>query len=273
MWAGMSVCAGQQARAPSSAPTLIESLSHLGSQGIKQQVIGPLQDDEALFLFALVRTSHVSRVLEIGGLLGDSARNFLRALRSKEGGKMFTIDVNRVRRQDRPDRHIVIRKDANDFEAADIGHQPIDLLFLDCHNYQASVALVRRTLAGGLLSPSGYIVLHDTGLHARKVLRSSLPWLDRNASTSGSRLHWIHQPVERQLATWIERQYGWQRISFHDDDRKPFRHGLTVMQRAVNLGVPASAHVENHTHYFGAALSDPAKTRGRVTAHNYADPG
>ena len=45
----------------------------------------------------------------------------------------------------------------------------------------------------------------------------------------------MHQPVERQLAEWLQSE--WQRISFHDDRRVPFRHGLTIMQRRVDLSV------------------------------------
>lgn len=214
------------------APTLhgeynvIDALTRLGigKQGEAQRVIGPLQDDEALVLFSLACVSHVRRVLEVGGLLGDSARTFLAALQRKEGARMYTIDVNRVRVQDRV-RHVVLRKDANQFTAADIGNEPVDLLFLDCHNYLVQQRLVQKVLSEGLLHPSGYIVLHDTGLHPKSHVRGSLPW--PNASSQ----HWIHQPVERLLATWIAGAFpGWNRISFHDDDRRPFRHGLTVMQ-------------------------------------------
>jgi len=55
-------------------------LAHIGWQGRKQDVVGPLQDDEALLMFALSRALGVNRVLEIGSLNGDSARNFLSAV-------------------------------------------------------------------------------------------------------------------------------------------------------------------------------------------------
>ncbi len=44
-----------------------------------------MQDDEALFLYSLVRSLRLSRVLEIGGLSGYSARNFLRAMEPTQG--------------------------------------------------------------------------------------------------------------------------------------------------------------------------------------------
>jgi len=55
-------------------------LAHIGWQGRKQDVVGPLQDDEALLMFALSRALGVNRVLEIGSLNGASARNFLSAV-------------------------------------------------------------------------------------------------------------------------------------------------------------------------------------------------
>jgi predicted O-methyltransferase YrrM len=42
--------------------------------------MGLIQDDEALFLFGLIRVVRIKRILEIGGLNGYSALNFLKAL-------------------------------------------------------------------------------------------------------------------------------------------------------------------------------------------------
>ena len=56
-----------------------------------------MQADEMLLLFGLVRSSAVARVLEIGGLQGTSAYNFLQALRCKHGGPVapmvITVDI------------------------------------------------------------------------------------------------------------------------------------------------------------------------------------
>ena len=62
-------------------------LSHL-TQPDDQVVVGPVQDDEALLLFALVRCMRLRRILEVGGLDGYSARNFLRAM--GRGGTLYT---------------------------------------------------------------------------------------------------------------------------------------------------------------------------------------
>ena len=130
--------------ATSPGPHLsLSDFAHLGRQGWKQGVIGPMQDDEALLLFGLVRASHVCRILEIGGLDGFSARNFLAALRPKNqphpdkanerravaapkaACRLYTIDRRKVDRLSA--EHVVLTKDARDFNASDIGNQRIDL--------------------------------------------------------------------------------------------------------------------------------------------------
>ena len=77
-------------------------MRHLGRQGREQNVVGPMQDDEALLLFALARTMGVTRVLEVGGLGGFSATNFVAAIACARGGgrnaAVYTVDINIVPR-------------------------------------------------------------------------------------------------------------------------------------------------------------------------------
>lgn len=49
-----------------------------------------LQDDEALLLYAVVRGMRLSRILEVGGLDGYSARNFLQAMEPTQG-MVYTV--------------------------------------------------------------------------------------------------------------------------------------------------------------------------------------
>jgi predicted O-methyltransferase YrrM len=65
-------------------------LSHL-VQPNDEAVLGPVQDTEALFLYAVVRGMRMRRVLEIGGLSGYSARNFLAALPA-DGERAFEAE-------------------------------------------------------------------------------------------------------------------------------------------------------------------------------------
>lgn len=80
-------------------------LDHL-TQDNNQVVVGPIQDDEALFLYSIIVGMKLKTVFEIGGLSGYSATNFLAAV--GETGKVFTVDINPV--QSKGKNHICIQK-------------------------------------------------------------------------------------------------------------------------------------------------------------------
>ena len=67
------LCGGALGDDALSSSDYFSAASHIGHQGRAQGVLGPMQDDEALLLFALVQASHVRRTLEIGALGGFSA--------------------------------------------------------------------------------------------------------------------------------------------------------------------------------------------------------
>ena len=103
------LCRSHAARWRDATCNLASDLAHLsqptpGWDGAypRQMAMGPMQADEMLLLFGLVRSSAVARVLEIGGLQGTSAYNFLQALRCKHGGPVapmvITVDINPVHR-------------------------------------------------------------------------------------------------------------------------------------------------------------------------------
>ena len=234
-------------------PRLFHDLRHIGKQGPRQDVAGPVQDNEALLLFALVRVLGVNRVLEIGGLSGHSARVFSAALNCMPRAKVYTIDLLKV--PSVAANHHTLQKNAANLTAADVDHEPIDLLFLDCHNYDASVALVKSILRQNLLSPTALVVLHDTGMSELGFLRERFPGFARSIGPDDPRLmppnqqgkrFFIHQPVERMVSVWLTRYDctgNWQTLAAHDDAQKgatPNRWGLTIMQRKVDLSVPAA---------------------------------
>lgn len=101
------------------------NLDHL-TQKSDQWVYGPIQDDEALFLYAVIRGMRLRRILEIGGLQGYSAVNFLRAI--GENGELHTIDINRVERQG--PNHRTLQKDARHIAPDDVDGKPLDMIFL-----------------------------------------------------------------------------------------------------------------------------------------------
>ena len=211
--------------------SLFYALRHIGLQGRKQEVVGPIQDDEALLLFSLARTAGVNRALELGGLGGFSARTMLEAVQCSKKPAVYTIDVSPVHRLG--PLHQPIQKSAADVTVEDLGGAPFDLMMLDCHHFPATKKFLVNVLKWGLLNPDGMLFLHDTGSHPRP---------GRNASLPGRGV--IHQPVERLIVQWLERYdctSSWQRLVVHDDHARgatPFRHGVTVLQRKVSLAIP-----------------------------------
>ena len=83
-------------------------LSHL-TQDESQYVFGPIQDDEALLLYALIRVMKLQTVVEIGGMSGYSALNFCKAVGNE--GKVVSIDINKTPQM--APNHISIQKDVN----------------------------------------------------------------------------------------------------------------------------------------------------------------
>jgi predicted O-methyltransferase YrrM len=206
-------------------------LDHL-TQKADQNVGGPIQDDEALALYALVRVMRLRRVLEIGGLSGYSARNFLAALGDETDAAVYTVDINPVTPQ--APNHFVLTKDCGKVQSDELHRKPLDLIFFDAHVLEPQMALLARLERDGLLQPHTVIALHDTNLHPRKTAPWSYPITDSDGSTG-----YVHQAVERQMVNRL-RAMGWDALCLHfgkdrGDDRLPIRHGLTLMQRFRTL--------------------------------------
>ena len=226
------------ARSSTCAPPVDASarydLSHL-VQPLEQTVSGPIQDDEALLLYALVRTMRLRRIVEIGGLSGYSARNFLRALACDVETAVYTVDLNPVPSQ-APNHHTLC-KDATLLEGADLHGRPIDLLFFDCHVFDAQMQTFERLVALGIVTERTVIALHDTGLHPKKFGDWCYPVEEADGSFG-----FVHQAVERRMVNALHGRYGYDAFCVHadttrNDARLPFRHGLTLMRRFGGLKV------------------------------------
>ena len=66
------------------------NLSHL-TQDSRQYVGGPIQDDEALVLYSIIKCMRIKTVLETGGDSGYSAKNFTEAV--GPDGLVFCCDI------------------------------------------------------------------------------------------------------------------------------------------------------------------------------------
>jgi len=207
-------------------------LSHL-TQPPAQSVGGPVQDDEALLLYSVVRTLRLRRILEIGGLSGYSARNFLRAVAWDVDTAVYTVDINPV--QSQAPNHFTICRDAALIDAADLHDQPLDLVFFDCHVYDAQMNLYVRLVNRGLIHDRTIIALHDTGLHATKNCDHAYP-IREDDGVAG----FVHQVVERRMVNVLRQQFGYDAFCANldvrrNDERLPYRHGITLMKKFSTL--------------------------------------
>lgn len=202
------------------------NLSHL-TQNIHQDVLGPIQDDEALLLYGFIRTTLARNVIELGCQTGYSAMNFLAAV--GPNGKVVSIDRAHLVKQ--ADNHYTVLKDAKDVVSSDIPFETIHLAFYDCHDYAATLEFHRNMIAAGKITDTTTLVLHDTGLHHKQFVNFGEP------RENG----WAHQPVERQLSNTLVKE-GWSAIhahgrveSFVENEPIAFRHGITILQKNTTL--------------------------------------
>lgn len=209
---------------------VVYDLSHL-TQADSEAVIGPIQDTEALFLYSVVRGMRLRRILEIGGLSGYSAKNFLQAFAEPSQSIMYTVDINQV--PVLQSNHKVIVKDATHLTPEDLDNTPLDLVFFDCHCYDAQMGLFNRLKEFGLITDQTIIALHDTNTHPSSIFASGYQISD------GTR---VHQPVERRMVNVFVEEMGYNAFSLHTNpdrhnEAMPFRHGVSILQRFKHLDV------------------------------------
>lgn len=221
--------------------------------------LGPVQDDEALFLFALVRATRPRTIVEFGTSQGFSALNFLHAIADDPEARVFSYDIlpYPVARalEDADTRFIFHQKSQADFDASDVGYRPVDVAFFDAgHLVEYSVMAFQRILPS--LSPTALVMIHDTGLHVldhgtgATAAEEGLPFTARSCARGpggSARCHRFagcqdtadehgycvgraHRPSERQFVREVVRRWPEFR-PLHVHSRRVFRHGLTLLQR------------------------------------------
>lgn len=202
------------------------NLDHL-TQPDNQDVGGPIQDDEALFLFALVRAMRLRRILEVGGLDAYSARNFLAAM--GPDGVLYTVDLEPV--PSLAPNHRTITKDVGALTASDLDGCRFDMIFFDAHAYVPQLDLLMRLRNAGMVSDETVLALHDTNLHPTKTCTWAYPVEEG----------WVHQDVERRMVNDLRRM-GYEGFALHTNlaahgEALPFRHGVTIMRKFRHLAV------------------------------------
>ena len=227
------------------------NLSHL-TQADDQLVAGPIQDDEALFLYALIRCTRIRRILEVGGLSGYSARNFLAAM--GPGGILYTVDLKHV--PCLSSSHVTIMSSCEKLNGQHLENQPVDLVFFDCHIYSSQMRLYYNLLAEGIINDKTTLALHDTNLHPLTDEPGAPPrqW---GAVVEGG---WMHQAVERQMVNTL-RNEGYEALMLHTTSDKhdktlTLRHGLTILTKPKHLDIgEMNVRLEEGT-YVGSELNE-----------------
>ncbi len=208
-------------------------ISHLLSYR-ENDAIGPLQRDEAIALFGMIRSLRPKVVVEFGFFHGHSAFNFLQALPGD--GRLYSYDIDpdsikRARTEFNFDRRFTfIGKSQTDFDPEDIGSQEIDFAFFDAaHELDLNIETFNRIVPH--LAAEAMVAIHDTGLWHRdhfapihETFTREYPgvWKDGDL--------YAHQPGERAFIDWIVAEHpGFSAIHFHST--RTLRHGFSLLQR------------------------------------------
>jgi cephalosporin hydroxylase len=203
------------------------SLNHL--RFFQDSEIGPIQKDEALFLYAIVKTVDPKTIVEFGFYQGHSAMNFLKAM--SFDARLYSYDISeasmKVARKIHDKRFKFIFKSQTEFAPSDVDNRMIDLAFFDAaHDFQLNVATFEKLK--GSLSARALIVVHDTGVWYGDLKGLKTPqghFLNGSASSG-----YIHQPGERAFVNYIKENWkDFDQIHLHSTSK--FRHGMTVLQR------------------------------------------
>lgn len=205
------------------------------------EVYGPIQDDEALFLFALIKVMCLRHIVEIGGLFGYSAANFIKAIPSD--GSVVTVDPA-FQPSDTPgvgckindQRHSLIAKLAHEVSEEDLKIPHVDLVFFDCHNFESQLAFFKK-FDGKLITRDTVLALHDTGTHPIRYRRGT--FLDGEEFGNYGSLP-ICNKVERSLSNAFM-DMGYSPFHLHVNNKKmptescKLRHGLTILSKTYRL--------------------------------------
>lgn len=218
-------------------------LDHLAFYGEKAP-LGPIQREEALLLFSLVRVVRPRTVLELGFRQGDSALNFLEAL--PPDSTLISVDCSdagaeavRMLSKRFPNfKFVEVSQEA--LRPEDFGGQALDMVFFDASHV---TELNQKTFEILLpyLSETALVAVHDTGVWKKSVMTrlhreyagkvADGVWLDEET--------YSHQAGERAFVNWIAERYP-EFGAVHLHSERTIRNGLTILQRKKRLPLEVS---------------------------------
>ncbi|CAE7241890.1 lig-1 [Symbiodinium sp. CCMP2592] len=151
--------------------------------------LGPVQDDEALLLYSLVRALRPRTIVEFGTSNGFSALNWMHAIAEDPDARVFSYDILPYPAaralEDSDPRFLFHQKSQADFEPADVDGRPIDVAFFDAgHLIEYSLKAFERLRPA--LAPNALVAVHDTGLHVRDFGSGAPPEAEIGELDNGS---------------------------------------------------------------------------------------
>lgn len=205
----------------------------------KEQSHGPIQSDEALQLFSLVKVIRPKIIVEFGFLEGHSSRNFIKAM--SNDCKLYSYDIKDIAKEASKSindkRFKFIFKNQQDFEKQDIDNNLIDLLFMDAgHKFDISVKTFEKVK--GSLNNNSIVVIHDTGSWNTDFLDSSY-CKNGGLKETKSRYYidekeFVHRAEERKFVNYLKDKFPeFNQIHLHS--LNTLRHGMTLLQKNEKL--------------------------------------
>jgi len=199
---------------------------------------GPIQKDEAIFLFGLLKCLRPNVVLEFGFNKGHSAYTCINAI--DNDSTFITCDIN-------PKSYQIFKKKFAQYknmkfvfdDMRNLDYQillnglKIDFVFFDAvHDFEINKATFLNLLKH--LNQDAILVIHDTGIwdinNLNDAQRKILPLIKHKFLTETTIAHQID---ERIFSNYLVKEHDFRPIHLHTS--KVLRHGITILQRSDKI--------------------------------------
>ncbi|CAB4151921.1 COG4122 Predicted O-methyltransferase [uncultured Caudovirales phage] len=185
--------------------------------------LGPLLDEDAQLLQAVIKMTNPKVVVEFGYFWGKSANAMLAAMDADAELHSFdnTKDAGHAMAHTQDARFNFYPMSQDEFWKTQI--DKIDFVFLDASH---DMELNKNTFLQikDKLNPKAIIAVHDTGTWiGGNVFDAEAGYLDANGN-------WVHCPGEIDFVNWLKANHkDFEQIHFHSS--RQIRHGITLLQR------------------------------------------
>lgn len=202
---------------------------------------GPIQKDEAYFLYGLVKMIRPSTIVEFGLQTGVSSYNF--CISKDKESYYFGLDCDYfcVEKTKSICKNFAnaffIKDDCRNFNHSIIQNRTIDLFFLDCsHDFEANKFCLKKAVE--YLEERGIIVIHDTGYYTIEGFKKAPETYKKYHKNLGDQIKKFGKIAviksEQKTVNWfIDKHKEFSVIHFHCDH--VMRNGMTFFQKKFKL--------------------------------------